>query len=178
MAAAKPMRVALTGGIASGKSTVAALFAQLGVPVIDLDQLAREVVAPGTALLAQVLARFGPGVQAPDGSFDRGALRALVFRDAAARRELELMLHPAIRARAAELAAAVRAPYLIIVIPLLAESGAAAEYDRVLVVDCDEATAARAPGPPRRRQRGTRRRGTAGAGTARGTSRPGDRADR
>ena len=133
------MRVALTGGIASGKSTVAALFAELGVPVIDLDQLAREVVAPGTALLAQVLAHFGPGVRAPDGSLDRRALRALVFRDAAARHELEAMLHPAIRARAAELAAAVPAPYLIVVIPLLAESGTAAEYDRVLVVDCDEA---------------------------------------
>jgi dephospho-CoA kinase len=139
MAAAKPMRIALTGGIASGKSTVAALFAELGVPVIDLDQLAREVVAPGTALLAQVLARFGPGVRAPDGSLDRRALRALVFRDAAARRELEAMLHPAIRARAAELAGAVKAPYLIVVIPLLAESGTAGEYDRVLVVDCDEA---------------------------------------
>jgi dephospho-CoA kinase len=133
------MRVALTGGIASGKSTVAALFTQLGVPVIDLDQLAREVVAPGTPLLAQVFARFGPGVQAPDGSLDRRALRALVFRDAAARKELEAMLHPAIRARAAELAAAVEAPYLIIVIPLLAESGTASEFDRVLVVDCDEA---------------------------------------
>lgn len=133
------MRVALTGGIASGKSTVAALFAQLGVPVIDLDQLAREVVGPGTALLAQVLAHFGPGVRAPDGSLDRRALRALVFRNAVARRELEAMLHPAIRARAAELAAAVQAPYLIVVIPLLAESGTAAEYDRALVVDCDEA---------------------------------------
>jgi len=133
------MRVALTGGIASGKSTVAALFAELGVPVIDLDQLAREVVAPGTALLRQVLARFGPAVRALDGSLDRRALRELVFGDAAARRELEAMLHPAIRARAAELAAAVRAPYLIVVIPLLAESGGAAEYDRVLVVDCDEA---------------------------------------
>ena len=138
MAAAKPMRVALTGGIASGKSTVAALFARLGVPVIDLDQLAREVVAPGTALLAQVLERFGPSVQAPDGALDRRALRALVFRDAAARRELEGLLHPAIGARAAELAAAVHAPYLIVVIPLLAESGTVAEYDRVLVVDCDE----------------------------------------
>jgi dephospho-CoA kinase len=139
MDAGKPLRVALTGGIASGKSTVAALFAELGVPVIDLDQLAREVVAPGTALLAQVLARFGPGVQAPDGSLDRRALRALVFRDAAARRELEAMLHPAIRARAAELAAAVTTPYLIVVIPLLAESGTAGDYDRVLLVDCDEA---------------------------------------
>ena len=134
----KPMRVALTGGIASGKSTVAVLFAQLGVPVIDMDVLARELVAPGTTLLGQVLARFGERVRAPDGALDRRALRELVFRDADARRGLDTLLHPAIRARAAELAAAVHAPYLIIVIPLLAESGYASDYDRVLVVDCDE----------------------------------------
>ena len=138
MANGKPMRVALTGGIASGKSSVAVLFAQLGVPVIDMDVLARELVAPGTTLLGQVLARFGEQVRAPDGALDRRALRELVFRDADARRELEALLHPAIRARAAELAAAVHAPYLIVVIPLLAESGYASDYERVLVVDCDE----------------------------------------
>ena len=138
MANGKPMRVALTGGIASGKSSVAVLFAQLGVPVIDMDVLARELVAPGTTLLGQVLARFGERVRAPDGALDRRALRELVFRDADARRELEALLHPAIRARAAELAAAVHAPYLIVVIPLLAESGYASDYERVLVVDCDE----------------------------------------
>ena len=138
MANGKPMRVALTGGIASGKSSVAVLFAQLGVPVIDMDALARELVAPGTTLLGQVLARFGEQVRAPDGALDRRALRELVFRNADARHELEALLHPAIRARAAELAAAVHAPYLIIVIPLLAEAGYASDYDRVLVVDCDE----------------------------------------
>ena len=138
MANGKPMRVALTGGIASGKSSVAVLFAQLGVPVIDMDVLARELVAPGTTLLGQLLARFGERVRAPDGALDRRALRELVFRDADARRELEALLHPAIRARAAELAAAVHAPYLIVVIPLLAESGYASDYERVLVVDCDE----------------------------------------
>ena len=138
MANGKPMRVALTGGIASGKSSVAVLFAQLGVPVIDMDVLARELVAPGTTLLGQVLARFGERVRAPDGALDRRALRELVFRDADARRELEALLHPVIRARAAELAAAVHAPYLIVVIPLLAESGYASDYERVLVVDCDE----------------------------------------
>lgn len=138
MANGIPMRVALTGGIASGKSTVAVLFAQLGVPVIDMDALARELVAPGTTLLGQVLARFGEQVRAPDGALDRRALRELVFRNADARHELEALLHPAIRARAAELAAAVHAPYLIIVIPLLAEAGYASDYDRVLVVDCDE----------------------------------------
>jgi len=135
----KPMRVALTGGIASGKSTVAALFEQQGVPVIDLDRIAREVVAPGSALLAAVFERFGPGVRAADGSLDRRALRERVFHDADARRELEALLHPAIHARAAQLAAGVDAPYLVTVIPLLAESGGAASYERVLVVDCDEA---------------------------------------
>ena len=132
------MRVALTGGIASGKSTVASLFEQQGVPVIDMDRIAREVVAPGSALVEAVFGRFGPGVRASDGSLDRRALRELVFRDANARRELEALLHPAIQLRAAELAAGITAPYLIVVIPLLVETGSAADYDRVLVVDCDE----------------------------------------
>ena len=132
------MRVALTGGIASGKSTVAALFADLSVPVIDLDELAREVVAPGSALLAQVIARFGAAVRNRDGSLNRRALRELVFRDASARRDLEALLHPAILARATQLSAEAIGPYHIIVVPLLAESGAARQYDRVLLVDCDE----------------------------------------
>jgi dephospho-CoA kinase len=138
MNSGKPWQVALTGGIASGKSTVAALFAELGVPVIDLDEVAREVVAPGTALLEQVIARFGPDVRHADGTLNRRALRDMVFRDAAARRDLEALLHPAIRARAAERAATAGGPYQLIVIPLLAESGGAERYRRVLLVDCDE----------------------------------------
>lgn len=134
------MRVALTGGIASGKSTVAALFAALEVPIIDMDELAREVVAPGSALLGQVLARFGPSVRNADGSLDRAALRDVVFRDAAARAELEAMLHPAILARAAQLSAQLGGPYQIVVVPLLAESDAASQYDRVLLVECDESS--------------------------------------
>ena len=134
-----PLRIALTGGIASGKSTVAALFARQGVPVIDLDEIARAVVAPGSALLAQVLNRFGPGVRNRDGSLDRRALREIIFKDSGARRELEALLHPAIRDRAAERSAAAGGAYQIIVIPLLAESGTAGDYDRVLVVDCDAA---------------------------------------
>ena len=133
-------RVALTGGIASGKSTVAALFAELGVPVIDLDLIAREVVAPGTALLDQVIARFGAGLRRADGGLDRRALGELVFRDAGARRALEALLHPAISARAAEHCARAGGRYQIVVIPLLAETGAASAYERVLLVDCDEAT--------------------------------------
>jgi len=133
-----PLRIALTGGIASGKSTVAALFAGLGVPVIDLDEISRGVVAPGTELLGRVFEHFGPALRRPDGSLDRRALRERIFRDAAARSELEALLHPAILARAAELSAAAGGAYQIIVIPLLAESGSTWQYDRVLVVDCAE----------------------------------------
>jgi dephospho-CoA kinase len=133
-----PLRIALTGGIASGKSTVSALFAGLGVPVIDLDEISREVVAPGTGLLERVIAHFGPAMRQADGSLDRRALRERVFRDERARGELEALLHPAILARAAQRSAAAGGPYQIIVIPLLAESGSAWQYDRVLVVDCAE----------------------------------------
>jgi dephospho-CoA kinase len=133
-----PLRIALTGGIASGKSTVAALFAALGVPVIDLDEVARAVVAPGTALLERVFERFGPALRQADGSLDRRALRERIFRDAHARSELEALLHPAILARAAEWSAAAGGPYQIIVVPLLAETASARQYDRVLVVDCAE----------------------------------------
>ena len=132
-------RVGLTGGIASGKSTVAAMFAALGIPVIDLDELAREVIAPGTELLARVLGRFGAAVRDPAGGLNRRALRELVFTDAAARCDLEALLHPAIRERAAQRIATAGGPYQIIVDPLLTESGSAERYDRVLLVDCDEA---------------------------------------
>ncbi len=138
MAGSTPMRVALTGGIASGKSTVAQLFAELGVPIVDMDLIAREVIAPGSARLAQVFERFGATVRREDGSLDRRALREIIFRDARARASLESILHPAIRARAAELEAAVRSPYVITVVPLLAESKRAQEYDRVLLVDSEE----------------------------------------
>jgi dephospho-CoA kinase len=139
MSGPAPWRVGLTGGIASGKSTVAARFAALGVPVIDLDQVAREVVQPGMPLLARVLERFGAGVRNSNGGLDRRALRELVFADEGARRDLEALLHPAIRARAAQLSAAAGGPYQIIVEPLITESGSRARYDRVLLVDCDEA---------------------------------------
>jgi dephospho-CoA kinase len=138
MASGTPMRVALTGGIASGKSTVARLFAELGVPIVDMDLIAREVIAPGSALLEQVVRRFGPDVQATDGSLARRALREIIFRDAGARAELESMVHPAIRARAAEREAAAAGPYVITVVPLLAESERAGDYDRVLLVDAEE----------------------------------------
>lgn len=134
------MRVALTGGIASGKSTVAGLFAALGVPVIDTDAVAREIVAPGTPGLAAVVARFGSHIVDAQGHLDRARLRDLVFADPNARRDLEALLHPLIRARTAELSRSAGGLYQLIVIPLLIETGSADSYDRVLVVDCDPAT--------------------------------------
>jgi len=133
-------RVGLTGGIASGKTTVSRLFAALGVPVIDSDELAREVVAPGTAGLAALVARFGTGVLQADGGLDRRALRDQVFADPAARRDLEAITHPAIRAEMDRRSASAGGPYQVLAIPLLVEGGAArGRVDRVLVVDCPEA---------------------------------------
>jgi len=133
------LRIGLTGGIASGKSTVERLFAAHGVPVIDSDVIAREVVAPGTPGLALVRARFGDAVLLEDGSLDRRALRRLVFEDPTARRDLEAIVHPLIRRAMAEQSAAAKGPYQINVIPLLVEGGRRAGIDRVLVVDCPEA---------------------------------------
>jgi dephospho-CoA kinase len=130
------LRVGLTGGIASGKSQVAEMFATLGVPVADTDQIAREVVAPGTAGLAAVRAAFGAAILAADGSLDRVKLRDLVFDDRGARRRLEGILHPLIREATLARLAAIEAPYVIVVVPLLLETDFAALVDRVLVVDC------------------------------------------
>ena len=133
------LRVGLTGGIASGKSTVEALFTALGVPVIDTDQLAREVVQPDSAVLAAIVQRFGPEVLGPGGELDRRALRQIVFNDPGARRDLEALTHPAILALAEKRTGAAKGPYVIIAVPLLAEKGLDTCYDRVLVVDCDPA---------------------------------------
>jgi dephospho-CoA kinase len=130
------MRVGLTGGVASGKSTVAALLRELGAVVVDSDVLAREVVEPGTPGLAAVVEAFGPEVLTADGSLDRPALGAVVFGDEGARRRLEAILHPLIRARAAELeAAAPEGTVVVHDIPLLVETGQADRFDAVLVVD-------------------------------------------
>ena len=131
-------RVGLTGGIASGKSAVAALFAALGVPVIDADIVARELVARGTPLLASLFERFGVGIRAPDGSLDRSALRRLVFGNDTLRRELESLLHPAIRARTEQLAMLAGGPYQLHVVPLLVETNAKLRFARVLLVDCPQ----------------------------------------
>jgi dephospho-CoA kinase len=135
-----PLRIGLTGGIASGKSTVADMFADLGVPVIDTDLIARDVVAPGQPALQEIRKAFGAGVIAEDGSLDRPAMRTLVFGDDGARRRLEAILHPRIGAATREQADAAGGPYQIIVVPLLLESSLRAFVDRVLVVDCEEET--------------------------------------
>lgn len=131
-----PLTVGLTGGVAAGKSEVARAFAALGVPVLDADAVAREVVQPGAKGLARVAARFGPGILNPDGHLDRARLRERVFADAAARRDLEAILHPLIGARLRAWRDAQTAAYCVLVIPLLVETtGMDALVDRVLVVD-------------------------------------------
>jgi dephospho-CoA kinase len=136
----RPLRIGLTGGIASGKSTVSQRFAELGVAVIDADVTARHVVAPGTPGLAQVVQRFGPQVLDGAGQLNRPALRALIFDDSASRQALDAILHPLIRAEMEQQAAAARGPYVVMAIPLLIEGGQAhRRVDRVLVVDADEA---------------------------------------
>ncbi|GAB2570812.1 dephospho-CoA kinase [Microlunatus antarcticus] len=142
MTAARARRIGLTGGIASGKSTVATLLEERGALVVDADVLAREVVEPGTPGLAAVVDRFGPTVLTPDGRLDRAALGRLVFSgDAAgsARRDLEAVVHPAVRARAAELEAGAQPGQAVVhVIPLLVETGQADAFDLVVVVDVPE----------------------------------------
>jgi dephospho-CoA kinase len=130
------MRVGLTGGIASGKSTVAAMLVELGAVLIDGDALAREVVARGTPGLAQVVEEFGEQVLTPEGDLDRPALGRIVFADETARRRLEAITHPLIFERYAELEAAAPPDALVVHdIPLLAESGRADTFDEVVVVD-------------------------------------------
>ncbi|MGZ5401203.1 MAG: dephospho-CoA kinase [Nocardioides sp.] len=130
------MRVGLTGGVASGKSTVSAMLAELGAVVIDADQLAREVVAPGTDGLTEVVAEFGPEVLTADGALDRPAMGAIVFADEARRRALEEIIHPRVRERGAEMEAAAAAEAVVVHdIPLLAETGQSAAFDAVIVVD-------------------------------------------
>jgi dephospho-CoA kinase len=133
-----PFRVALTGGIASGKSTVADLFAALGVPVIDTDVIARQVVEPGQPALAQVVAEFGEEVLDATGRIDRRRMRERIFADPEAKRRLESILHPAIRAEMARQSLAAQGPYQVLVIPLLTEGGRRDHVDRVLLVDVPE----------------------------------------
>jgi dephospho-CoA kinase len=134
----RPFRVGLTGGIASGKSTAAKFFGALGVPIIDTDQLARDVVEPGQPPLERLVERFGPSILTPDGHLDRPVLRTIAFSDAKARADLEALLHPAIGAAAEARSAEAGGIYQVLVIPLLVEKSLGTQLDRVLVVDCDE----------------------------------------
>jgi len=135
-----PLRVGLTGGIASGKSTVASMFAELGATVIDTDIIAREVVMPGQPALDEIRQAFGESMIEDDGTLDRNAMRRLVFRDADARRRLEAILHPRIQQETRRQSDEARGEYQIIAIPLLVESSLKSFVDRILVVDCDEET--------------------------------------
>lgn len=135
-------RLGLTGNIASGKSTVAALLAERGARVVDADDLAREAVRPGSSALSRIVERFGAGVLHADGSLNRAALRAIVFADATARDDLNRIVHPvvgALRAERARVAETDGVPVLVDDIPLLYESGLEQQFDAVLFVDAPEA---------------------------------------
>ncbi|AZU49940.1 TPA: dephospho-CoA kinase [Aeromonas hydrophila] len=132
--------VAITGGIGSGKTTVANQFAELGIEVVDADIIAREVVEPGTPALAAITAHFGSEVITPDGQLDRRRLRERVFTDPQAKGWLNALLHPLIRTEMQRQCAAARSPYCLLVVPLLVENRLTALANRVLVIDVDEAT--------------------------------------
>lgn len=136
-------RIALTGGIATGKSHVRAQFETLGVPTIDSDVLAREAVQPGSAGLAAVIDRFGPDIVDATGTLDRRKLAGIVFKNAEARRDLEHIIHPLVRTATEAWFASVdpsRHPFAIADIPLLYETGRDADFDAIIVVACDPAT--------------------------------------
>ena len=135
----RPYRVALTGGIASGKTTVANLFAGLGVPVIDTDVIARAVVEPGQPALAAVVAAFGRDVLDADGRLDRRRMRERIFSDREAQRRLEAIHHPAIRSAMERQSREAGGVYQVLVVPLLTEGGRRDHVDRVLLVDVPEA---------------------------------------
>lgn len=134
-----PYCIGLTGGIGSGKSTAADIFRELGAAVVDTDEISRELTAAGGSAMPEIRKQYGPEFVAPDGSLDRERMRRLVFGNAEARKKLEAILHPMIRAESRARVAAARAPYVVLVVPLLLESAAYLDLlKRVLVVDCSE----------------------------------------
>jgi len=132
------LRIGLTGGIASGKTLVADMFAKLGIPVIDTDKIARQVVASGQPALAEVTAEFGARILTPEGELDRTSLRQIVFQDEPLRRRLEAIVHPRIREMTLQASETAGGPYQVLVVPLLIESDFQQLVDRILVVDCPE----------------------------------------
>lgn len=137
---ASPFVVGLTGGIGSGKSAAADLLAARGALVVDTDQIAHQLTAPGGAAMEAIRQAFGNGVVGPDGALNRPAMRALAFEDPEARKRLEAILHPMIRAESERLCRAATAPYVVLVVPLLIESGTYRQrVQRLCVVDCPEA---------------------------------------
>lgn len=132
------LKIGLTGGIGSGKTTASEHFARLGAEVVDTDLLSRELVEPGQPALDEIVATFGKQVLTADGRLDRGRLRDLVFNDAAARKQLESILHPRIRRAMLARAERSKAPYVVFVIPLLFETGQQSLVDRVLLIDLPE----------------------------------------
>jgi dephospho-CoA kinase len=133
------LKVGLTGGIGSGKSTVAKALKSKGIQVIDADQIAREIVAPGEPALIQITQHFGPDILLPNGSLNRSELKAKIFSDSTAKKHLEGILHPSIRQRILQrVEEAINTPYVIADIPLLVENNYPVYFDRVIVVDCTE----------------------------------------
>ena len=134
-----PLVIALTGGIGSGKSTVAAMLGELGAAIIDTDEIAHRLTAPGQPGARAIGERFGAGYLRADGALDRDRMRQLVFSDPAAKKKLEAILHPMIRAEVSAAVRAAHAPYVVIVVPLLVETGAYRDLaQRILVIDCSE----------------------------------------
>jgi dephospho-CoA kinase len=130
--------IGLTGGIGSGKTTIADGFAELGVPLIDADVIARELVEPGEAALEEIRSVFGPECITPEGRLDRNHVRQRIFSDDTLRKRLETILHPHISNKINELIAEIQTPYCVVVIPLLLETGQQGLVDRILVVDAPE----------------------------------------
>lgn len=135
----EPLRLGLTGGIGTGKSTVCKLFRELGVPVIDADQIAKDIVAPGQPALGQILEEFGDEVTDDTGRLQRDQLRSIVFRDPTKRKRLEAITHPHIIEEMRKRAGTIKAPYCILCIPLLVEAGLTGLVAQTLVVDTPEA---------------------------------------
>lgn len=136
-----PFVIGLTGGIGSGKSTVAEMFSELGAGVVDTDRIAHELTGPGGAALGAIALRFGERFLTPNGGMDRELMRSLIFSDPDAKSDLEAILHPLIRTESARRVAESAAPYILLVVPLLFETGKDPErFQRVLVVDCEEQT--------------------------------------